>query len=266
MLRAVLISLAVTICTACGVLAPRGSSAPETNPELPPNPGGNGSIGNSPLTKSRASMDQASLRVTHVAALVDQTRLIVNGWTGSDAELSAARAALAVQQPDSALQHAEEAAAGADQVLSDHYTRLASAELAKTYTLTGLDDAQVEQLRAAEETLVAGNSRLAYGRLRTLNRELERRTKTYAVKPGDSLWTISGKPEVYDNPHLWPLIWDENRGTLPNPNKLRGGQVLRLRPHPTTDEVVRAVDEARQKKAAPRETVTPDIGEIREAD
>lgn len=113
--------------------------------------------------------------------------------------------------------------------------------------------------------MVTGNSRLAYGRLRTLNGQLEKRVKTYTVRSGDSLWVIAGRPEVYANSLLWPLVWQANITLIPDPDRLRREQVLKLRPHPSVDEIAEAVGVARgERQAVPG--VTPDIGEIREAD
>jgi hypothetical protein len=64
-------------------------------------------------------------------------------------------------------------------------------------------------------------------------------TGTYTVVKGDCLWKIAGMPEHYGNPRLWPAIWEANREgvvdapprtpkTIPNPNLIYPGQVLRI--------------------------------------
>lgn len=121
----------------------------------------------------------------------------------------------------------------------------------------------MQQLHDAEEILVTGNSMLANQRLLPLIEQLERQRATHVVGPGESLSVIAARPEVYANGRLWPLIWHENIETVPNPDRVRRGQVLKLRSHPTIEEVVEAVTVARQE-AASRERVTPKIGTIRE--
>ncbi|MEQ6342035.1 MAG: LysM peptidoglycan-binding domain-containing protein [Gammaproteobacteria bacterium] len=49
---------------------------------------------------------------------------------------------------------------------------------------------------------------------------------SYIVKEGDSLWKISGRAEVYGNPHQWPLIYHANRKKIKNTNVIRPGQVF----------------------------------------
>jgi len=206
----------------------------------------------------------ARMRLDQAEAIATQTRQLLGTWNGADEDLATARASIGARDWNAALAASDEALARAEQAISDHYARLANTELARSYGYAGLDDGQVLQLRAAEEILITGNSRLAYGRLRTLNQQLEKRMKTYTVRSGDSLWVIAGRPEVYANSLLWPLIWQANVAVIPNPDRLRRGQVLKVRPHPDVNAIAEAVDVARGKR---RETpgITPSIGEIREA-
>ena len=201
----------------------------------------------------------ARQRVAQSVTFVEQTRVLLPTWTEAEPFLRAAREALAAGDWKAAATQSVEANARTDAALSDHYATLAEDELHRAYQFVGLDDAQLVQLRAAEETLVAGNGRLAYGRLRQLNRQITQRLKTYTVRAGDSLWVIAGRREGYANPWLWPLIWQANLTVLPNPDRLLKGQVLKLRPHPTADEVAVAIRQAKREAG-----VLPTIGPIRE--
>lgn len=220
-----------------------------------------------PLPVPDEAGTQARARVAQATLLAQQTRALVPEWDGAMLRLEQARAALLVQAWPLAVTHADEATAQAEEILSDFYTRRANEALRGVQARTGLDETQLAELAAAEEVLSTGNSRLAYGRLRQLGTQLETRLKTHAVGPGETLWRLAGKPELYDNPWLWPLIWQANRAALPNPDRLRAGQVLRVRPHPTVDEVVDALVYARRRAAGEADLeygVTPEIGEIRE--
>lgn len=254
-MHAVLLVPLVLICTACAPW-PARDAAPEAPSETLATVA-------SAAAPSDVSEAQARARYAQAAAIAEQTSALVGAWPGVEAQIEASRAALVGKDWSGAQRAADEAVAGTEQALSDHYARLANAELAKTYAFAGLDDAQLLQLRAAEEIMVTGNSRLAYGRLRMLNEQLQKRIRSYTVQSGDSLWVIAARPEVYANGLLWPLIWRNNAVLIPDPNRLRRGQVLKLKLHPSADEIAGAVAHARGERER-RRGVRPQIGEIRE--
>ncbi len=139
--------------------------------------------------------------------------------------------------------------------------RAAQEALQQSYQFTGLTDTQLARQKAAEALLVQGQSGRALAALRQLNDELRTGNKAYVVQSGDSLWIISGKSEIYGNPWLWPLIWQNNLQVLPNPDRIASGQALRIKPNPTIEEVVKAVDYAR----AQTQRSQTRIGEIKDA-
>lgn len=49
---------------------------------------------------------------------------------------------------------------------------------------------------------------------------------TYTVEKCDDLWSISAKPQIYNDPWLWPLLWNANKDKIKNPNKISVGTVL----------------------------------------
>lgn len=245
-------------CAACTAPAVRDdAAAPETPPAIAGTQAVEGTV--QPVFAG-ASEPGASLQLSNASAFVQQAGKIMPGWHDADPELSLAQEAFRRSDWSGTSLHADEAQAITDAALSDHYMRLAEAELVKTHAFTGLDESELVLMREAEETLVAGNGRLAYGRLRTLNARLATGRKSYTVKRGDSLWIISGRPEVYANPWLWPLIWHANTSVIPNPKRLLAGQLLELPQHPTVQDVANAIDVARGKPGA-----TLQIGEIRPA-
>ncbi len=58
--------------------------------------------------------------------------------------------------------------------------------------------------------------------------------QTYKVgtwaKDRDCLWNIAKKPKIYNNPFLWPKIWQDNRDQIKNPDIIHTGQVLKIPP------------------------------------
>lgn len=78
------------------------------------------------------------------------------------------------------------------------------------------------------------------GRLDALKKALEafvasgQATQTYTVgtwaKDRDCLWNIAKKPKIYDNPFMWPKIWQGNRDQIKNPDVIHPGQKLKIPP------------------------------------
>lgn len=86
----------------------------------------------------------------------------------------------------------------------------------------------------------AGRIAEQQGRLDALKKSLEQiiasgeAMPTYKVgtwaKDRDCLWNIAKKPKIYNNPFLWPKIWQGNRDQIKNPDIIHPGQVLKIPP------------------------------------
>ena len=57
---------------------------------------------------------------------------------------------------------------------------------------------------------------------------------TYTVEKCDDLWSISAKPQIYNEPYLWPCILKANSTQIPNANRIKEGMVLTI-PRDLTD-------------------------------
>lgn len=206
--------------------------------ELPSSKGAGGSSSSRGATATRSSLEQARQAVAQA-----QPAITPDGEAASllrQAEQSAAKG-----NNPRAQSLARQATASADQALDAQRTREAAAELQKLYDTTGLSDKQLDALRSAEAALIRGDSATALTRLKALRKEASRKTRGYTVQRGETLSEIAEREDVYGNSLLWPLIWQANRKTLPDPNKLRAGQKLVIRVSPTVDEVVQAIRIAR---------------------
>ncbi len=69
---------------------------------------------------------------------------------------------------------------------------------------------------------------------------------TYTVEKCDDLWSISAKPQIYNDPWLWPLIWDANKAKIKDPNKIKEGTVLTI-PRGVSDAAKAAARERAKK-------------------
>jgi len=78
------------------------------------------------------------------------------------------------------------------------------------------------------------------------------------AKDRDCLWNIAKKPKIYDNPFLWPKIWQGNRDQIKNPDVIQRGQKLKIPPKAAlTKEEKSAVRRYWSKKNAQAPTAKP---------
>lgn len=73
------------------------------------------------------------------------------------------------------------------------------------------------------------------------------------VRPGESLFTIAAAGEVYDDPLLWPLLYQANRDQIKDPRQIFPGQELSVPRNVTDAELERARTIARQSTIFPVE-------------
>jgi len=70
---------------------------------------------------------------------------------------------------------------------------------------------------------------------------------SYTVSPGDNLWDISAKPDVYNNPYQWPLIYKKNNGTITDADLIYPGQELSIDTNPSSVDINNAVKHAKTR-------------------
>lgn len=74
---------------------------------------------------------------------------------------------------------------------------------------------------------------------------------SYTVKPGETLWQISARPEVYDDDLLWPLLYKSNRDQITDPRKIYADQELTVPRKFSSDDAEAARKEARSSGIYP---------------
>jgi len=118
---------------------------------------------------------------------------------------------------------------------------------ARMYSSLNAD--QSARMREAESAMASGDGRRAFDILNGLLAELQAAKMTYAVVKGDSLWAISGKPEVYGNPYQWPLIYKANSDKIRDADLIHAGQEFSVDKNPTGDAAAAAVKHAKTRGA-----------------
>lgn len=71
----------------------------------------------------------------------------------------------------------------------------------------------------------------------------------YTVIKGDCLWKISGKKEIYNDPFMWPIIYEANREQIKNPDLIYPGQKLTI---PRSGIPLEKIRDARRRAGAPK--------------
>ncbi len=56
-------------------------------------------------------------------------------------------------------------------------------------------------------------------------------TIEHVVVDGETLWSIAGLSDVYDDPYLWPVIYKFNRDQIKDPSRIYQGQRLQIPIH-----------------------------------
>jgi nucleoid-associated protein YgaU len=51
---------------------------------------------------------------------------------------------------------------------------------------------------------------------------------SYIVSEGELLWAIAKRSDVYNDPLLWPLLYQANRDQIKDPRKIYAGQALSI--------------------------------------
>lgn len=83
------------------------------------------------------------------------------------------------------------------------------------------------------------------------------RVDEYTVGEGETLWTISAQPQVYNEGLLWPLLYQANRDQIKDPRQIFPGQILGIRRDMTEEELDEARQKARESDIFPVPGATP---------
>ena len=68
----------------------------------------------------------------------------------------------------------------------------------------------------------------------------------YTVIAGDTLWDISGMPDIYGDHFQWPLIFKANRDQIQDPDIIEIGQDLAISRAWSEEEISMAIENAKR--------------------
>jgi hypothetical protein len=103
---------------------------------------------------------------------------------------------------------------------------------------------------------------------------VEQKPAGYTVVKGDCLYKIAGKKEIYNDPKMWPVLWEANekgvisappkvKKTIKNPNLIYPGQVLSV-PKLTDALKKSGLEKAKKWKRSMKKRVVKEEGKTEE--
>ncbi len=200
-------------------------------------------------TAPSAQADAASQAISAAKAAMAEAKALGWEWRDTGKMLAAAEKALAGGDYDAAIASAKQAENQAKEAVNQYYLEKAKVLMQEAQMASGLGADQQSTLRSAANAIANGEGRKAYDLLTPLVSELRNATIQYTVVRGDSLWGISGKREVYNNPYQWPLIFKANRSQIEDADLIHPGQNFSIDRNPSAAEVDAAVNHAKTRGA-----------------
>ena len=152
-------------------------------------------------------------------------------------------------QKSLAIKLANKARDQADMAVNQYYLEKAKVMFDEASAMQSLDSNQVNVLSDADKAIRNAQGRKAYDLLTPLMTEIRAASMQYEVERGDSLWSISGKAETYNNPYQWPLIYKANRDQIKDADLIHPGQSLAVDRNPSAADTQMAIDHARNRGA-----------------
>ncbi len=188
-----------------------------------------------PVADDNAAVNQA---IDGAKAAIAKAKAV--DWIWRDTEKILKTAQSEADAPEGsktlAIKLANKARNQADLAVNQYYLEKAKIMFDDVSSVSGLSANQQNALTDAGKAIGNAEGRKAYDLLTPLMTELRTANIQYEVVRGDSLWSISGKSDVYDNPYQWPLIYKANRDKIKDADLIYPGQSFAVNRNPTASE------------------------------
>ncbi len=191
-------------------------------------------------------------------AAIKDAKAVEYIWRDTEKFLKQAEAAAAAGDEAKAIKLANKARDQARLAVEQYYIEKSKPMLSEL-SRTSLSGDQKARRDAAAEAIRNGEGKKAYDILSKLMAELKAASIEYTVVRGDSLWKISGKPDIYNNPYQWPLIYKANSAQIKDADLIYPGQTFSIDRNPSAADVDAAVHHAKTRGAWT-------LGEVEESD
>lgn len=179
--------------------------------------------------KAAVSSRNIALAIGSAVETLDRARELGYEWRDSRKILDQARAAAEKGDETTAVKLANKAKTQGELAIDQYYLEEAKIMLDQAAAHESRMTAdQKSKYRDALAAVKDADGRRAYDLASALMATLDTSAGTaadaYRVAPGDSLWGISGRTSIYDNPYYWPMIFKANAGQIKDADLIYPGQ------------------------------------------
>ncbi len=192
----------------------------------------------------------AAQAIADARKAVERARSVDALWPSTEGFLRDAEAAYDGEDYENGISLANRARTEADQAYNEVMLERAKALLEEARQYEHVMNADQKNTLAEGEAAIARfEGEHAYNLLSGLLAELRSAMLNYTVESGDSLWSISGQNDVYDNPYQWPLIYKSNQDQIKDADLIFPDQEFAVDRFPNADDVDAAVSHAKNRGA-----------------
>ena len=202
-----------------------------------------------PAPPAQDNMAEVNQAIDAAKASIAKAKSLDWIWRDTEKFLAEAEKEAAAGNSEAAIKLANKARNQGDLAVNQYYLEKAKVMYQQASSVSGLSAAQQSTLSDANKAIHNAEGRKAYDLLTPLMTELSTANVQYQVVRGDSLWSIAGKQEVYDNPYEWPLIYKANRDQIKDADLIYPGQDFSINRNPAAAESEMAINHAKTRGA-----------------
>jgi len=202
-----------------------------------------------PAPPAQDNMAEVNQAIDAAKASIAKAKSLDWIWRDTEKFLAEAEKEAAAGNSEAAIKLANKARNQGELAVNQYYLEKAKIMYQQASSVSGLSAAQQSTLSDANKAIHNAEGRKAYDLLTPLMTELSTANVQYQVVRGDSLWSIAGKQEVYDNPYEWPLIYKANRDQIKDADLIYPGQDFSINRNPAAAELEMAINHAKTRGA-----------------
>ena len=202
-----------------------------------------------PAPPAQDNMAEVNQAIDAAKASIAKAKSLDCIWRDTEKFLAEAEKEAAAGNSEAAIKLANKARNQGELAVNQYYLEKAKIMYQQASRVSGLSAAQQSTLSDANKAIHNAEGRKAYDLLTPLITELSTANVQYQVVRGDSLWSIAGKQEVYDNPYEWPLIYKANRDQIKDADLIYPGQDFSINRNPAAAELEMAINHAKTRGA-----------------